>query len=397
MAVYRPTYTDPATGEKRQQRVWWYDFTFAGKRYVSSTRQRKKTLAEKAEKDKRTALERALAGLPTEKPESRINSVSELVKAYLEHYPSNHRPKSVIFTKQRLAHVTRLLGSVLMSDLTEDRIRDYVKARLDEKAGGRTINMELGELSRAIGGKWSILWPKVRKLEENHEVGRALSAEEEAALLSAAAADNSPNRNPALYPYLCIALATGMRAGEIASLRWLNVDLDSSVLTVGRAKTKAGTGRQIPINADLRAIIEEHSAWYQRKLGRIKPEWHVFPGRAGRPRGGDPRPLDPTRAVTDITSAWDTLRERTGVQCRLHDLRHTAATKMAEADTPESTMLAIMGHMSRAMLERYSHIRMAAKRDAVKALKLPERGPRLVDLPSGKPSGLKTKKTRKAG
>ena len=35
---------------------------------------------------------------------------------------------------------------------------------------------------------------------------------------------------------------------------------------------------------------------------------------------------------------------------------------MAEAGTPESTMLAIMGHMSRAMLERYSHIRMAAKR-----------------------------------
>ena len=55
------------------------------------------------------------------------------------------------------------------------------------------------------------------------------------------------------------------------------------------------------------------------------------------------------------------LRTKAGVQCRLHDLRHTAATKMAEAGVPESTMLALMGHMSRAMLERYSHIRMAAK------------------------------------
>ena len=36
----------------------------------------------------------------------------------------------------------------------------------------------------------------------------------------------------------------------------------------------------------------------------------------------------------------------------------------------ESTMLAIMGHMSRAMLERYSHIRTAAKREAVEALRL---------------------------
>ena len=44
---------------------------------------------------------------------------------------------------------------------------------------------------------------------------------------------------------------------------------------------------------------------------------------------------------------------------------------MAEAGNAESTMLAIMGHMSRAMLERYSHIRMVAKRDAVESLAYP--------------------------
>jgi hypothetical protein len=43
-------------------------------------------------------------------------------------------------------------------------------------------------------------------------------------------------------------------------------------------------------------------------------------------------------------------------------------TKMAEAGVPESTMLAIAGHMRRAMLERYSHIR--TKREAVTALRL---------------------------
>ena len=59
------------------------------------------------------------------------------------------------------------------------------------------------------------------------------------------------------------------------------------------------------------------------------------------------------------------MRKDTGVACRLHDLRHTFATHLAENGVSESTMLALMGHMSRAMLERYSHIRMAAKRDAV--------------------------------
>ena len=43
---------------------------------------------------------------------------------------------------------------------------------------------------------------------------------------------------------------------------------------------------------------------------------------------------------------------------------------MAEAGVPESTMLAPLGHMSRAMLERYSHIRMAAKREAVESLSI---------------------------
>jgi len=41
---------------------------------------------------------------------------------------------------------------------------------------------------------------------------------------------------------------------------------------------------------------------------------------------------------------------------------------MAEAGVAESTMLALLGHMSRKMLERYSHIRMAAKREAVESL-----------------------------
>jgi hypothetical protein len=64
---------------------------------------------------------------------------------------------------------------------------------------------------------------------------------------------------------------------------------------------------------------------------------------------------------------------------------------MAEAGVPESTMLALMGHMSRAMLERYSHIRMAAKREAVKSLELPALGPRLVLPPMAKGRQSKAK------
>lgn len=387
MSLFQPTYTDKKTGERKTSLTWWIDFTIGDKRVRESAETTRKSIAVEYEKRRRLELERVNAGLTSSAGPKRLSSVGELVKTYLKHYPINHRPKSVIFANQRLAHVQRLLGSDLLPDLTENRIRDYITIRLGESAGGRTINMELGELSRAIGYKWSVLWPKVRKLEENHDVGQALSPEQESRLLSAAAADSSSKRNPALYPFLCIALSTGMRSGEVASLRWSNLDLDISVLTVGRAKTRAGTGRQIPLNADLIGVIEEHSRWYRRVIGSIEPGWHVFPGRE---RKGAQRPLNPLKPIGDITSAWDTLRERCGVECRLHDLRHTAATKMAEAGVPESTMLALLGHMSRAMLERYSHIRMAAKREAVKSLEMPKVGPRLLPAPTSKSRQSKT-------
>ena len=113
-------------------------------------------------------------------------------------------------------------------------------------------------------------------------MGRALSPEEEGRLLTDAAGDESPNRNPGLYPFLCIALSTGMRSGEIKSLRWSNVALEDSMLTVGRAKTRKGTGRQIPINADMVTVLQEHARWYRRKMGEIKPEWYLFAGRQER-------------------------------------------------------------------------------------------------------------------
>lgn len=74
--------------------------------------------------------------------------------------------------------------------------------------------------------------------------------------------------------------------------------------------------------------------------------------------------------VADVAGSRYVPLSAARVSCRLHDLRHTLATQLAENGVSESTMLALMGHMSRAMLERYSHIRMAAKRDAVASVSL---------------------------
>jgi integrase len=200
-----------------------------------------------------------------------IRPVEEFATHYLEGYELNHRAKSILFAKGRLQHVKRILGSILLSDLTEDRVRSYIQ-RQGEKVSGRTINMELGELSRAIGQPWSLLWPKVRKLEERKNVGRALASEEQHRLLDGLKDRRTPHL-PTLVPLL---LLTGMRAGEALSLTWGQVDLMGRRLTVGRAKTSNGTGRVIPINDELGAILAAHRTWFVGEFNESMPDQHLF-------------------------------------------------------------------------------------------------------------------------
>jgi integrase len=346
---------------KRGQ-TWWYEFQFAGQRIQASAKTSRKTLAEAAEKQKRLELERAYAGLPTEKAERRVQSVAALSRAYRTSYALTHRAKSILWVADRMAHVERLLGAVLLPELTEKRIEQYMEKRLTEGAGHRTVNMELQCLSRAVGRTWHELWPKVKRLEEPTSIGRALLPEEEAAVLHAAATSQSRT----IHAFIRIALLTGMRYSEIRGLRWSQIDFAERTITVGKSKSEAGTGRMIPMNADLLAACSMYAEWYQQKLGMARADWYVFPFCNRR------KPVDPSRALTTIQKAWGAVLKRARVSCRFHDLRHTVATKMAEAGVPESTMLSLLGHMSRAMLERYSHIRMKAKREAVESLSLQE-------------------------
>jgi len=78
---------------------------------------------------------------------------------------------------------------------------------------------------------------------------------------------------------------------------------------------------------------------------------------------------DPLRPITSWQTAWRKLTTKAGLKgLRFHDLRHHAITELGESGASEQTIMAIAGHVSRRMLERYSHIRMEAKRNALEAL-----------------------------
>ncbi len=139
------------------------------------------------------------------------------------------------------------------------------------------------------------------------------------------------------------------------------IDFESRYLTVGHSKTEAGEGRTIPLNAALFDCLVQYARWYSERFGEIKQDWFVLPF-------GKSKQLDPTRPITTLKTAWNTVRERAGVNGRWHDARHTLITELAESGAGDQTIMDIAGHVSRQMLARYSHIRMKAKRRALEAV-----------------------------
>ena len=99
-----------------------------------------------------------------------------------------------------------------------------------------------------------------------------------------------------------------------------------------------------------------------QRVAGTEPDHCVFPAcENGK--------IDPTTPQKSWRSAWRSLRKAAGLKnLRFHDLRHHAITELAESQASERTIMSVAGHVSRQMLEHYSHIRLDAKRQAVEAL-----------------------------
>src|ERR1039457_2707267 len=162
-----------------------------------------------------------------------------------------------------------------------------------------------------------------------------------------------------MYPALVVDLNCGLRDKELRELRWQQIDLlHKKQFTVGKSKTDAGTGRVIPLNDAVRVALQAHAKWYIRRFKECKPEWYVFPAGQGQPN-------DPTSAVTSLKTAWIKVRKNANVVGRWRDNRHTLVTELSESGAGDEVIMSIAGHVSRAMLSRYSHVRMEAKRRAL--------------------------------
>jgi len=169
-----------------------------------------------------------------------------------------------------------------------------------------------------------------------------LSVREEQVLIA-----NAP---PHLQRIIVAAVDTGMRRGEILRQRWEDLDFDNRLLYVSNSKTPEGEMREIPLTGRLYASLVS--------LRKEKGIVFTFEGEQQK----------------NIKTAWKSSLRRAELRhFRFHDLRHAANTRLMLAGVMQEVRRELIGHTSqhsRDINDRYSHVGLAEKRDAIRKLEL---------------------------
>ncbi len=344
--------------QRGQQKIWWYRFRFAGRIVHESAKTMSKTVAREAERARRRQFEETWNRIEKRTLPPRFDQAASAWLAEVR--PHLAERTQDIYGVALDCHLVPELGSLLLCDLSAEVIARYQAKRKAENASARTLNKELQVLRQILRRHklWANLQGDVKFERESEGIGKALAREEEKKLLSAC------ESNQLLHTAVTLALNTGLRKNEIRTLQWNQIDLFKKELTVGKAKTEGGSGRLIPLNPLAFAALVK---WAGR-FPDAKPEDYVFPAceAAGIEREHpDNERIDPSKPIKSWRSAWRAALKRAGLTIRFHDLRHTCITKLAESLTSDQTIMAIAGHVSRKMVEHYSHIRTDAKRVAL--------------------------------
>jgi integrase len=340
--------------------TWWTDFSIGSRRFRLSLQTSDHREAARREKLRISEAQNGGGLLPRKIAKLNVTEAAEL---YLKRRQSDVSVSTIRLERDALKQVMRHLGTAPLGSLTAESIVSYVTIRKAEGIANRTINIEVGVLRRILKRfkLWHVVGQDYKPLPENKNLGRALTPEQELRLF--AVASSRGEWNVAFWVSL-IAANTTAGGCELRNLRLQDIQTEAKTLCVRVGKNRFRV-RTIPLN---------QTAWWAverlldraHKLGATSPEHYLIPKRLSGKKYDAAQP--PSR--WGWRTAWRKLTEEAGLGgLRPHDLRHHAITKLAESsEASEQTIMAIAGHVSREMLEHYSHIRQEAKRRAVESL-----------------------------
>lgn len=245
------------------------------------------------------------------------------------------------------------LASRMVADITRYDLQELIDAMRDDSYSEATVHQERALLRSVFNhcrDGWNWTKPmrnpaaaiKLEKLKNERD--RILLKKEWIRL----APELFAQENKLVLPLVCLMVETGMRSGEpLTQATWGDVDWENCILNLRDSKTGA---REVPLGPGAIETLQ----WMQQELGALlKRQLRRKTGESIDPFGPD-MPLFPTtyEAVKDV---WKTTCRVCGIEnLRLHDLRHTAATRYhRELNGDIDSVMVITGHQTYVSVRRY--------------------------------------------
>ena len=260
---------------------------------------------------------------------------------YLKVHSINN--KSYYKDELNIKMLKRFFGGRHIHEVTSLDVERF-KAERAKEVSVATTNRGLALLKSMFNR--AIEWRKVKEnpcrsvklFKENNQILRYLEGDEIRKLIS--------NCDGYLRGIVTTALFTGMRKGEILSLKWHDCDFERQIIRITNTKNKETR------------IVPMHNLVKKTMIAMPKhpDSAYIFHKRNGEP-------------FINVRKSFDKLLKTCKiVNFRFHDLRHTFASQLAMAGVDLNTIRELLGHKSIQMTLRYAHLSPDHKRRAVDTL-----------------------------
>ena len=282
----------------------------------------------------------------------KVQPFREAAEQFLVWADSEHRehPNTGRRLRTSFVSLSAFFKSFAVSSITSGNVEDY-KAwrRVEHKVREITLRHDLHALSKfyryAIKHNWATENP-VRGVTMPSDLDavrmHVLTPSEEAQYFFTALSEfevthkgethcHGPFQD--LHDVAKLILLQGCRPDEILRLRPEHIDLERSIMRIERGKSRAAR-RTLKLRPDARGILAARLS---------KPGKWVFRGK----KPGEP--------LTKVNGSHAKVLAATGLRFVLYDLRHTFATRMADAGCPLATLAAILGHANLRSISKYVH------------------------------------------